>query len=238
MSVPNAYEDDARAAAYADLGIAGTYYLAYRDLPELIERHVTGTRALDFGCGAGRSTRFLQELGFDTTGIDVSEAMLKIARTRDPAGTYLQVRDDAATGWPDGPFDLALAAFPFDNIADRHHRQRLMAAIARRLAPRGRLLLIASAPELYSHEWLSFTTRFPENAAAGSGDVVRIAITEGQDNRPIEDLLWYDDDYRTLFGTAGLRVLEAHRPLGRPGEPFEWATELDVAPWAIYVCGR
>src|SRR5690606_11214472 len=110
-SIPNAYDDGDRAAAYADLGFAGTYYLAFRDVPDLITRHVTGERALDFGCGAGRSTRFLKELGFAAVGIDVAEPMLHMARERDPAGTYILVRDDAATGWPDGPFDLALAAF-------------------------------------------------------------------------------------------------------------------------------
>ncbi|MFI5110059.1 MAG: hypothetical protein ACHP9S_10750 [Terriglobales bacterium] len=29
---------------------------------------MTGTKALDFGCGAGRSTRFLRKLGFNATG--------------------------------------------------------------------------------------------------------------------------------------------------------------------------
>jgi SAM-dependent methyltransferase len=160
-AIPNAYDDGDRAAAYADLGFAGTYYLAFRDLPDLITRHVDGNRALDFGCGAGRSTRFLKELGFDAVGIDVAEPMLRMARERDPAGTYVLVRDDAATGWPDGPFDLALASFPFDNIADLAHRRRLLGAIRQRLAPAGRLILIASAPELYVHEWLSFTTKLP-----------------------------------------------------------------------------
>jgi hypothetical protein len=104
-------------------------------------------------------------------------------------GTYLHIRDDAATGWPDTPFDLVLAAFPFDNIADRTHRRRLLGAIRQRLAPDGRLVLIASAPELYAHEWLSFTTSFPENAGTRTGDVVRIAITDGSDPRPIQDIL-------------------------------------------------
>jgi SAM-dependent methyltransferase len=237
MSIPNAYDDRERAAAYADLGFAGTYYLAFRDLPDLLERHVAGTRALDFGCGAGRSTRFLKGLGFDAVGIDVAEPMLRIARERDPAGTYVQVRDDAATGWPDGPCDLVLAAYPFDNIADVGHRRRLLQAIRTRLATDGRLVLIASAAELYTHEWLSFTTSYPENAGARTGDVVRIAITDGDDARPIHDVLWDDAAYRADFDAAGLELLETHRPLGRADEPYAWRTELEVSPWALYVCG-
>lgn len=234
-ALANAYDDGDRATAYADLGFAGTYYLAFRDLPDLIDRHVTGRNALDFGCGAGRSTRFLKELGFDAIGIDVAEPMLRIARERDPEGTYLLVRDDATTGWPDGPFDLALAAYPFDNIADVAHRRRLLHAIARRLAPTGRLIVIASAPELYAHEWLSFTTAYPENADARTGDVVRIAITDGGDRRPIQDVLWDDAAYRADFTAAGLEVLETHRPFGRPDEPYAWQTELSISPWLLYV---
>lgn len=234
-AIPNAYDDRDRAAAYAELGFAGTYYLAFRDLPDLLARHVTGRRALDFGCGAGRSTRFLNELGFHTIGIDVAEPMLRIARERDPAGTYLLIRDDAASGWPDGPFDLVLAAYPFDNIADVAHRRRLLAAIRRRMAPAGRLVVVASAPELYAHEWLSFTTAFPENDGARTGDIVRIAITEGSDRRPIEDVLWDDAAHRADFAAAGLALLDTHRPLGRREEPYAWRTELEVSPWTLYV---
>ncbi len=85
----NPYHDRARADAYAGLEFPGTYYLAYRDLPAIIGEHVTGPRALDFGCGAGRSTRFLRRLGFDSVvGVDISEPMVAQARARDPDGDY------------------------------------------------------------------------------------------------------------------------------------------------------
>ncbi|MCR4340122.1 MAG: hypothetical protein NUW01_09600 [Gemmatimonadaceae bacterium] len=58
----NVYDDDARALAYAALDFPGTYFLAYRDLPAIIAEHVIGHEALDFGCGAGWSTRFLKQL--------------------------------------------------------------------------------------------------------------------------------------------------------------------------------
>ena len=46
----------------------------------MLEQHVEGRRAVDFGCGTGRSTRFLQKLGYATRGLDVSSEMVAIAR--------------------------------------------------------------------------------------------------------------------------------------------------------------
>jgi hypothetical protein len=64
----NVYDDEARSLAYATLEFPGMYFLAFRDLPSIIGEHVLGTKALDFGCGAGRSTRFLRGLGFEVVG--------------------------------------------------------------------------------------------------------------------------------------------------------------------------
>lgn len=112
----NCYEDANRANAYATLEFANTYYLAFRNLPGILTEHVTGKRALDFGCGTGRSTRLLQRLGFDVTGVDISEDMLRIARATDPSGNYRLVPGDNLDELAAGSFDLVLSAFPFDNI--------------------------------------------------------------------------------------------------------------------------
>jgi SAM-dependent methyltransferase len=84
--ISNVYQDEQRARAYSTLQFPGTYYLAFRDLPVLIRRHSHGSRALDFGCGTGRSTRFLKNLGLNVVGADISQAMLDQARALDPSG--------------------------------------------------------------------------------------------------------------------------------------------------------
>ena len=121
----NIYDDEARARSYAVLEFPATYYLAYRDLPELIARHAPGRRALDFGCGAGRSTRFLRGLGFDVVGVDVAAPMLALARERDPGSDYRMVADGDLTRLEAGPFDFVLSAFTFDNIATREKKVAL-----------------------------------------------------------------------------------------------------------------
>ena len=80
MEFTNSYDDNKLVEAYAKLEFPDTYYLAYRDLPEIIYGFVQGGKAMDFGCGTGRSTGFLQKLGFDATGVDISEDMIKLAK--------------------------------------------------------------------------------------------------------------------------------------------------------------
>lgn len=235
----NVYEDETRASAYADLGFAGTYYLAFRDLPRLLDRHVRGRRALDFGCGAGRSTRFLRDRGFDVVGVDVSEAMLREARRRDPEGSYRLLSDEGLDAVGDRRFDLVLCAYPFDNIPGRAARAELFRQIGDRLSPGGRVVNLVSAPELYVHDWVSFSTaEFPGNRSARSGDTVRVTMLDVPDRRPVEDLLWDESDYRETYAAAGLEVVDVHRPLGLPTEPYAWRSEARVSPWTLWVLGR
>jgi SAM-dependent methyltransferase len=239
MSFRNVYEDAGRADAYSRLEFPGTYYLAFRDLPAIIRGHVNGTRALDFGCGAGRSTRFLQRLGFETTGVDVSAEMIRRARERDGAGDYRLVGEADLTSLAAGGFDLVLSAFTFDNIETRDKKRAHLAALAALLAGRGRIVNLVSRPEIYTREWASFSTRaFPENRRARSGDVVRIVMTDVVDRRPVEDVVFGEADYQALYADVGLERLAAHAPLGRDDEPYHWVNETRVAPWRIDVLGR
>jgi len=234
----NVYDDVARSEAYARLEFPGTYYLAYRDLPGIIGAHGRGGRALDFGCGTGRSTRFLRGLGFEPLGVDISEAMLGHARSRDPEGDYRLVPDGDLSALPAGAFDLILAAFTFDNIPTLERKVALFRALGGLLKEGGRIVIVASAPEIYFHEWASFSTReFPENRAARCGERVRIVMLDVEDRRPVEDILWTDEGYREVFGKAGLACLASHRPLGLPSEPYPWVSETRVAPWVVYVLG-
>jgi SAM-dependent methyltransferase len=234
----NVYADRARAEAYATLEFPGTYFLAYRDLPAIIGEHVQGKRALDFGCGAGRSSRFLKKLGFDVVGVDISAPMLARARDRDPGGDYRLVSDADLIGFPAGSFDLILCAFTFDNIPTMEKKVAILEGLRKCLDPRGRIVNLVSAPEIYVNEWVSFSTKeYPENRAARCGDKVRIVMLDVDDRRPVEDILWTEDGYGEAYERAALRPIEIYKPLGKPGEPIPWTSETDIAPWVIHVLG-
>lgn len=251
VTFTNCYEDATRAQAYATLEFKNTYHLAYRDIPAILGEHVRGRKSLDFGCGTGRSTRFLRQHGFEVTGVDIAEDMIRKARELDPSGDYHLIQSNliqsndvqsndvgALSAFQSGAYDLVLAAFTFDNIVGKNNdnKRRILQDLGRLLNQDGKLVLIVSRPEIYTHEWASFSTKdFPENQLAKSGDKVRIIVTDHADPRPVEDILWTDESYREVFKEARLRLLGKYEPLARGDEPYGWVSEVEIAPWAVYV---
>ena len=236
MAFTNCYGDTTRADAYAQLEFANTYYLAYRDLPEIIREHVTGTRAIDFGCGTGRSTRFVRQLGFAAIGMDIAPEMIAKARELDPSGDYRLVKDDDLSEFQDGAYDLVLSVFTFDNIPGFETKVRLFHDLGALLNASGKMVSVVSSPDIYTHEWASFSTKdYPENRFARSGDTVRIVTTDFADRRPAEDILCTDESYREVYAGAGLTIVATYKPLAKGDEPYKWVNETSIAPWLIYV---
>ncbi len=239
MDFSNVYQDSKRADAYSKLEFPGTYYLAFRDLPMIFSKHVSGKFAIDFGCGSGRSTRFLQKLGFHTVGVDISEEMVAKAREFDPEGNYQVIDEADFSQFESGSFDLIFSAFPFDNIPTMEQKVMNLRGLGNLLKEKGRIVNLVSNPEIYTHEWASFSTKdFPQNLSAKSGDVVLIIQMDTGDKRPVEDILWTNESYMETYQRAKLRVIETHNPLGKPNEPYEWVNETSIAPWVIHVLKR
>jgi SAM-dependent methyltransferase len=231
----NSWDNHVRSASYAKLEFPNSYYLAYRDLSQIIETHVTGRRALDFGCGTGRSSRFLKKLGIQTIGIDISPAMIKKAREIDPQGRYEPVADCFYDGIGKD-FDLIFSIFTFDNIPEEEHRVDIMISLKNLLSKNGILIMLDASSEMYTREWASFTSSdFPENRNAKSGEIVKICMTDVEDQSPVEDYFWTREDYKRQFEKAGLKLIAEYAPLGKKEEPFPWKSELETAPWLIHV---
>lgn len=244
MTIPdpkfeNSWDNLRRAESYSKLEFPNTYYLAYRDLPTIITTHVKGKRAIDFGCGTGRSTRFLKQMGFEVTGIDISREMLDIARKIDRSGEYQIVSDGNYLHLGINQFDLIQSIFTFDNIPGWDNRTGILKGLGDLIKPTGRMILLDSTPELYTNEWASFSTKdFPGNRNAKTGDKVFDIMLDVEDQRPVEDIFWTVADYHKMFEIAGLKVEAIYKPLGSKDEPYNWISEKEIAPWMIFVLNK
>lgn len=238
MDFTNSYQDKIRAKAYAKLEFANTYYLAFRNLPEIFKTFVTGNKALDFGCGTGRSTRFLQNHGFSAIGVDISMDMISHAKRIDPKGHYHLISDGDYRKFTAQSFDLILSAFTFDNIP-LEKKTRLLSELVKLLNNDGKIVNIVSSPEMYIHEWASFSTKnFPENKDAKTGDIVRIITTDFEDRRPCYDVFCIHEEYERIYQKAGLKIIKIEKPLASGEESYNWVNETTIAPWTIYILKR
>jgi ubiquinone/menaquinone biosynthesis C-methylase UbiE len=238
MGFSNSYEDETRAKAYATLEFHNDYYLAFRDLPGILRKYVKGKKALDFGCGTGRSTRFLKKHGFSIIGVDISTEMISIAKTLDPTGEYYVLKDGDCSQFSPESFDLILSTFTFDNIP-QEKKVILFSKLTALLNMDGTLVNLVSSPEMYTNEWASFTTKdFPENKHAKTGDIVKIITTEFVDKRPCDDIFCTDEEYKKIYLKVGLQIRLIAKPLAIGTEPYQWVNETIIAPWTIYVLHR
>jgi hypothetical protein len=59
-----------------------------------------------------------------------------------------------------------------------------------------------------------------------------------EDRRPVEDILWTEEDYHEVYRRAGLAPLTIHHPLAEPADGQRWVSETKIAPWVIYVLDK
>jgi len=234
--IENSWASEVRADSYSKLEFPNTYYLAYRDLPKIYSNHIIGQKGIDFGCGTGRSTRFLKKYGFDVVGIDISRDMLSKAKEKDPNGNYCLVENGNYEYLGKCEYDFIQSIFTFDNIAGWETRTKILQSLRSLLRKDGKIILLDSTPELYVNEWSSFTTKeFSENKQAKTGDLVKVIMLDVEDKRPVDDIFWSYEDYLKLFKNSDLEIEEVYKPLGYSHEPYNWKSETTIAPWMIFV---
>ncbi|AII11176.1 methyltransferase domain-containing protein [Rhodococcus opacus] len=96
------------------------------------------TAVVDVGCGTGRAVAELAVLDVDALGVDVDEQMIRIARSRWPAGRF-EIADAAALPLGDQSVQGYRAEKVFHDLADP---AAALAEAHRVLAPGGRIVLI------------------------------------------------------------------------------------------------
>lgn len=97
----------------------------------LLNRNPKELRVLDVGCGVGRSSRLLVELGIlpaNMLAMDFRADALATARALNPGIEYLQI--NSLADWPKQKFDLCVQCTAFSSIpgAVRMETARLMAS--------------------------------------------------------------------------------------------------------------
>ncbi len=228
------HDYEKHAGAFADLEMQGTQYLAFRDIPMLIREYAGPVASvLDYGCGAGRSTRFLKLLGYNAVGVDVSEEMLEQARYKDREGEYHHI-PSGLLPFEGSAFDLIFASLVFLEVSLLEEIERILREMRRVLRKDGTIIFVTASTEATEGNWVSLSYAFPENdRPLQSGDTVKLLI-QGVDV-VLHDYFWTEEDYIGAAERAGLILANLHKPLGSRDESIEWRDETKMSPTAIYV---
>jgi ubiquinone/menaquinone biosynthesis C-methylase UbiE len=100
---------------------------------------VKGKKLLEVGCGTGHWSRVFSEYGFEVTGIDVSERMIDIAKSKNIPNASFQVADAHSLPFADETFDVTAVITTLEFVRDAETAVREMIRCTRR--PGGQLLV-------------------------------------------------------------------------------------------------
>jgi malonyl-CoA O-methyltransferase len=137
---------------------ARIYDEAPNPLLALEERHLTSIlrnfaagNVLDLGCGTGRwLTRLLARGASSVVGIDLSAAMLSVARGKSAIRDRLVLANGLQLPFQSSAFHFVLSSFALNHIMDL---QALARELARTTKLEGRLLISEMHPEAYARGW-------------------------------------------------------------------------------------
>jgi SAM-dependent methyltransferase len=96
-------------------------------------------RAMDFGCGVGRLTRYLANHFHECWGVDVSGQMLELAAKYNPYCHFHLNQRSNLQGFPDNHFDLVYSVIVLQHQPDREIIESYLWEFVRVLRPQGLL---------------------------------------------------------------------------------------------------
>lgn len=108
-------------------------------IASLLPRDCNGRALLDVGCRTGHWSAYFAGRRFNVTGVDISEAMLCVARTKQIADSRFEVANAENLLFADNQFDVVAAITALEFTA---HPKRMLLEIARCVKkPKGTLIV-------------------------------------------------------------------------------------------------
>ncbi|MGQ3892592.1 class I SAM-dependent methyltransferase [Legionella sp. CNM-4043-24] len=254
------YNSDAETHSLLDLD--ATLYLAYRDLPQLLEEHLffktpkEAYKILDFGCGAGLSTALIEKAvtrsghKIDVFGVDINAENIKQAQKRLPHAVFSTITPGQKLDFCE-EFDLVICNFVLVEVEQRDMAM-ILQTIQSVLSASGVAIITNCSKQAYlrSNKWYTFNNDFDENTPhiqmdgkekfAEDQPIKAQVFTSGsrETSFTFYDFFHSGASYRQTYLAAGLTLLQTHKPVGRDSDGIAWEAEKERSPYKIHVLGK
>lgn len=100
-----------------------------------------GLKVLDIGCGTGSQLRYFSDRGYQICGIDLSQTMLGLAKSKLGENALLAMGDAIRIPFPSQTFDLVIASLFIHQLAPAL-RSAMLVETSRVIKPSGQILLV------------------------------------------------------------------------------------------------
>ena len=193
----------------------------------LLAGDVRGMKVLDYGCGVGKFSRILKDLGADVVGIDIAEKELAIARRQHPDIPFLTVAE--ARDRFKEEFDLVTMNFVITAIPSQEEIRRVFSDIRIFLKRGGKLVMLNSNYEKSGgKEFLTFKIGEVRKEISAP---LTVFLGRAYDF-PITDFYYSADFYAKNLADAGFTVEKVAEPLADTDDR-PWKDELTSPPFIL-----
>lgn len=184
------------------------------ELTSMLQKNVDGLDILDAGCGLGHLASRIQSLGYDVTGIDISQKSIEYARSRFSEVTFhvSSIAEYRQKSWQ--RFNAVMLNMVLHNVEDL---KTTIEYVSDLLKYNG--MMLASIPHPY--EWVTTRPYLLEDFEYAEESAYKIPF-KIRNGKPHPELVTYYhrpfSRYIDLIESVGLKVLAATPPCPRLNE--------------------
>lgn len=230
------------ADIYATLSIdpSSRQGFAYQRVGELIEQYAHSARnALDYGCGTGRSTRFLRGAGIgEVFGVDIDENMLSKALEHEAPNISYRLIESGVVPSADEEFDLSFSGIVLLEVPTLAEIKKIFEELKRVTSNEGVVMILTATKEGYVTDSDLFKCLLTSEQIGQLQDGDPILTIATANNQQFTDYYWSDQSLRQLFDEVGLSIMEASVPVPSAEQISASRGLTDKACYIIYVCEK
>ncbi|SHO56803.1 class I SAM-dependent methyltransferase [Vibrio quintilis] len=216
---------------YSHSTVSGTGYLAYRDISQLIdELHLNPGRALDLGCGCGRSIGVIKAFCDSVTGCDINPEALE--KTHQAYPDIELFRNDLSAGkYPGDKFDSIFSVFMFFHVESIDSMRKELSRCYESLNEGGFLLVVHGNLSLATANYASVEGIGPLPEKEGVHHQVRLKNID----LIVEDVYWTAETIIQECKNVGFQLIKHHLPLGKKSDNQPYIDEYENPPYSYLV---